>query len=100
MNDFEREDLTLAVIAERLRTIRLLSENGFENLHKELEPLRELPVKVEHLTGRIVAVEQRLDDVEDVSMRGVEWRRASLPIIFLTLALVLTGVGTILTQVH
>lgn len=100
MSEIERDELTLAVIAERLRTIRLLSENGFENIHRELVPLRDLPVKVEHLSGRLMAAEQRLEDLEDTGTRGIEWRRASLPIIFLTLALVLTGVGSILTQVH
>jgi hypothetical protein len=99
---FERDDddLTLAVIAERLRSIRMLSETGFENIQRQLDGVRDLPVRVEHLAGRMSAVEARLEDIEGTGMRGIEFRRGTLPIILLTLALVMTSLGAVVTQLH
>ena len=100
MSDEERDELTLAVISERLRSIRMLVETGNENINKQLARLDDLPLKVEAQAGRLQALEQRLSDLEDVGTRGTEWRRASLPIITLTLVLVCATVVSVVTQIH
>lgn len=100
MSSDREDEITLQVISERLKSLRDLSETGFINIQRQLDDVRDLPIRVEKLSGRVDAVEQRIGDIEDVGTRGSEWRRASLPIILLTLALVVVGVATILAQIR
>ena len=102
MSNFEdrEEQLTLLVIAERINSLREVSMLNFQSIREQLDIYRNLPVKVERLEGEMNAVKEDVAELKETSVRGVEFRRGSLPIILLTLALVLTGVGTILTQIH
>jgi hypothetical protein len=93
-------ELILQLISERVDGLRILSEHGFADIRRELSRVQDLPVRVEQLAGLVEQHQQRLNIIEETGTRGIEYRRASLPIIILTLALVCSGIATVLTQVH
>lgn len=101
MTEHEREEqLTLLVIAERMRSLREISEYNFRNIRDQLDVYKGLPVKVEKVSGRLDSMELEIRELKETGTRGVEWRRGGLPIIFLTIALCLVGVAQALAAFH
>lgn len=95
----DREDeVTLQLIAERMRGLRDLTDQGFKDMQRQLDAVSELPARVTALEVSQEALEERVGRVEESGTRGVEWRRGSLPMILLTLAIVVLSLVAILQQ--
>lgn len=94
------DNVTLQLVAERIRGLSRLTEQGFTDLQRQLDDVRGLPSIVSQLNSNYGALERRVTAIEDDRSRGAEFRRGSLPIILLTLALAITSLGALITQIH
>lgn len=79
----------LATISAELRMVR-----------EALNELRELPLRVQSLVGRITALERDVQEIREENVRGVEWRRVQLPAFVLTLVIALASAVAAITQLH
>lgn len=91
----ERDDITLQLVAERLKGLRDITERGFVDIQRQLDDVKDLPVAFSRLQADHDALNKRLSAVEDSMRAGGEWKRGSLPVIVLTLGLLLTSIITV-----
>lgn len=85
------EQVTLQLVAERVKGLSKLTEQGFVDIQRQLDDVRGLPAVVERISSDHSALEKRVTAMEKDRGRGVEFRRGSLPIILLTCVLALTS---------
>ena len=94
----DADQVTLQLVAERIRGLSRLTEQGFVDIQRQLDRVSELPAVVSELRTSHVSLEQRVAAIESDRSRGAEFRRGSLPLIFLTLVLALTSIIAILVH--
>jgi hypothetical protein len=85
------EQVTLELIAERLRGLDRVTTQGFKGLDDKFETVKDLPVIVERLATKQEAQDKRLVVLETGEERSFEWRRGQLPTLVLTLLVVIVG---------
>ena len=93
------DDLTLQLIAERLRSLRELFDTRFDSMEQQVRATRDLPRRIERLETKVDDGMRRVEHLEEDEDTGAEWRRTQLPVIVLTLALVMVGLGQVLAAV-
>lgn len=101
------DQVTLQLVAERIKSLSRLTEQGFDDMQRQLDDVRGLPKEVAALKERQEAHERRvrdsqaaqdkrIDAMANADGRGSEWRRGSLPIILLTCVLALTSLVAVI----
>lgn len=78
------EQVTLELVAERIKGLDRLTSKGFEELQRQLDDVRALPKEVATLRSDLTAAVQRINDLESDDARGLEWRRGQVPMFVLT----------------
>lgn len=96
MSDVDR--VTLELVAERIKGLSALTDQGFKDMQRQLDEVRGLPTIVGKMSSDFAGLERRVTAIEDDRGRGAEFRRGNLPIILLTLALAITSLVSVLSQ--
>jgi hypothetical protein len=94
MNDVEK--VTLQLVAERIKGLSSLTDQGFKDIQRQLDDVRGLPAVVSRMTSEYTALEKRVSFIEGDRGKGAEFRRGSLPIILLTCVLALSSLVAVI----
>ena len=98
--DSDPDQITLQLVAERIKGLSKLTERGFIDIQRQLDDVRGLPTIVSQLQANVTALISRVDAIEEDRTKGAEFRRGNLPIILLTLALALSSIISLVAQLR
>lgn len=87
-----KDRATVALVAERVDGLRLITEKGFADVQRQLDEVSGLPVAVAELRRDHESLVARVTNLEADDRRDGEWVRTHLPSILIAIAALLAAI--------
>jgi hypothetical protein len=102
---------TIALVAEKVESLREITKSGFKDLQRQLDDVRGLPIIVEKLRSDFTAQEERhesdmkavnrrVDEVVTERKTTSEWRRGQLPLIVFAGISIIVSIIVLIANFH